>query len=626
MKWGEDKVIFEEAIAGALAAMASTATALSPFVGQAEVANIASGNLGLLEAVQASSVLLAGVAGFVLMGWQKTEWHYDGMRHIDDPKVGRLTMQLNENKLMSARQQKHEVRGFEIGGVELSRTREVGHTLIGGLPGSGKTVIINNLLHQAMLRGDRAIIHSPKGDFEAWMYDPDDSVLLGPWDARASCWDIARDIKTPELATSFAEAMVLGSSDGGGSGGNKFFEDAAREVIAGLIKYFMRKRGEEWSWDDLAEALSKGGQALIDKAQLGDPNIRNLIPKPNPAKPSNNTTDNIIASVSAAVSWVLAYSSAFVIKRNADGSIDRENTRMFSIQDWLAKRDHQNVKKVFLNNNKNYEARGRQIFGAIAASAANYINSSEMPEISADVPGLLVCLDEYPQLGKGVSKYVIQIEELGRSRGVRVWKAIQDNSQTTAQLGREMGAVQTAMQQTRIFCKMSIGTASEISKELGEFEQMRIEFPIAVGAGNKRTVKERVPVLNVADLTGLKVFKEQDLNGKPVGPQGVEILVQTDDLVTKLFQPFISGDLIKERHEKFVPSIGWERGILIIAERVEQSMLSPADKADIAHVLNKQKIADDLKARFEKARAEARAKKTEPGGDAYDLSMFDEEA
>ena len=75
-------------------------------------------------------------------------------------------------------------RGIVIGGVEFSRTREVAHFFINGVPGAGKTVIIDNIIQQILDRQERLIVHCPKGDFTSWL--PEEGLcLFGPWDARS---------------------------------------------------------------------------------------------------------------------------------------------------------------------------------------------------------------------------------------------------------------------------------------------------------------------------------------------------------------------------------------------------------------------------------------------------------
>ena len=226
-----------------------------------------------------------------------------------------------------------------------------------------------------------------------------------------------------------------------------------------------------------------------------------------------------------------------------------------------------------------------------------------LEEIGADAPGLWVMLDEYPQLGATVSKYVQQIEELGRSRGVRVVKAVQDESQLFAQVGREKGEAQRSVQQTRVYCKLATGTAAELAQRLGEREVVRIEFPQAVGAGNKRASVQRLPVIRSSELTGLRVVKEGE-------QAGIEAVIHTDDLLVKVVHPFAS---VTETCPKVIDSERWRRGVLGMSGAAAACppvvLASPGEDVDDA----------DLPFDFGTPGEEAeQAEETEPAGDGWD--------
>jgi hypothetical protein len=604
--YGEDKLIGEEAIIGALifaalgAAIGSVAIPLDVFpafihyhfgLGSTPTDAQSAAYLSLSSVVwpAAATFFLLGLClmlagyGFWLFGWQASQWHFNGMRFYKDPEEGRPIMQANENKLMSEAQRKGEIPSIQIGGVSFSNTRTAGQISLVGIPGSGKTVIINSALYQIMQRRERVILHDPKGDFTGWLYNERDSVMLGPWDERARPWDISRDICEPEIAISFAQSLVMPSEGGGGQ--NQFFYDAARETIGGLIMFYQRTQGDNWSWDTLCSDLTKGPKHLIELAKRGSPNNKTLLS----GSIDKGALPSIMSTVANATSWILSYGAAFPVVRDADDKLDRPASGMFSIQSWLAKRENLAIQKVFLNNNKNYEARAAQIFGAIIASAANYINSSEMPEVSADAAGLWVVLDEYPQLGATVSKYIQQIEELGRSRGVRVLKAIQDEAQLFAQVGRDKGQAQKSVQQTRIYCKLATGTASELSRQLGQKDIVRIEFPQVLGQGNKRVVHDKADVIRVSDLTGLRVIKEGVEKDR-----GIEMVIHTDDILVKLVQPFIAAEIVKERNAKVINNEKYITGIFKYAEDAEAK--AAESKAEATPDLQPEKAGTSLPA------------------------------
>jgi len=604
---GEGKTYVEEGLIAALVfASAGAALAAAPLAAiwpaaaravaslrfeldQALVALLMQPQTRLLAAFLAALLLMAVLVGagwgFIEFVKQPTEWHRSGAQVLRDwPAIEAL--QRAELALMSSAQRPPEpgllarlglaeppdrpdrVHGVVIGGVELSRTREVGHTIIAGLPGSGKTTIISAIIAQALWRGDRAIIHDPKGDFAAALWSGEDSaVMLGPWDARASWWDVASDIDTPEAAATFAAAFF--PSEGGGQ--NQYFLDAARELLTGLIVAYQRD-GISWTLADLAADLAAGGEALVRKAARGNPQIGLLIP--------DTTTPgakSVLSTLASATGWLAGYAAAF--KTGSSATREGYALRPFSWKKWLAGEDTTRV--VLLNNNLTYAARAEQLFGAMLAALSAHANGSSMPERDPDAQGIWVIMDEFPQLGKAASRAIQTLEELGRSRGIRVVKAVQDQSQLFAGLGREAGEAARSMQQTRIYCKLSASAAADLSRQLGEREVERLEAPLAVGAGNKRIVVHRLPVADAATFTGLKVRKGGE------EPQGVEILVHIDDLLCVLVQPFAN---LRTVSLPLIESNLWRRGILAVGP----DMAAPAAQPPAPTQASDEEITDLL--------------------------------
>lgn len=527
MRWGENKVIFEEALIGALLTAAVALVAVAAVLPMLLTKSLAA-LVGILNdptavqwgrdhpsalAVGGGLLVTAGLLGFAIgfrkLGWQSQEWHYAGMQLLDEHEV-RQALQVRERALFSREQREGRVQGVQIGGVELSRTREVGHIAVAGLPGAGKTVLLTAITQQALGRGDRVLLHDPKGDFLDWIWG-DECIVLGPWDARAVPWDLRADINTPERAVTFAGA-IFNQTD---AGQNQYFVDAAREVFAALVKHLQRGRSDSWGWPDLADLLQSGAANIVRVAHDGDPVTRTLVPEA-----GTRTVQSILSEVVRSTAWIPAYASAFDVD---------QRRQAFSFSRWLAKASP--AKVVVMNNDARYATRSEQLFSAMLASVASVVSSPVMGDCSADESGLWVIADEYPQLGRQAQRAIGTIEEMGRSRGVRVIKAVQDESQLFAAVGREKGEALRSVQQTRIYLKLATGSAAELSQRLGQKEIMRVEFPHIVGGGNKRVTKDRQPVVRVDELTGLRVRK----NGLP---SGVEMIIHSDDVLGRLVQPF----------------------------------------------------------------------------------------
>lgn len=473
-----------------------------------------------LEMMAPFTVLTFAAAG-AWLGWamlstQPDFWHVGGMEYVEDPEAFAPALAKAERVNFSPAQSSGERPGLSIGGVELSRNRETGHFVVVGLPGSGKTTLLNSVLAQALRRRDRVMIHDPKGDYLDALtapggLPPEAVVVLGPWDARARPWDIARDVAGPAAADQFAKACFPSDN----AGPNQFFVNSARALLAGVVKHLQQTKGRRWTWSDLAAVLLRGPEAILEAAHAGDPLTKTNVPDL-----SGNGPKAVFGELASGTPWITAYARAFA-----------PNAVPFSMADWLTKPTPDAPRAVVMNSDARYSARAEQVFGAILGIVADTVASPSMHEVSPDAPAFWLILDEFPQLGPTGQQAAQKVEEMGRSRGVRVVKAMQDASQLFARDGREKGMAQKSMQQTRVFLMSSVDGAADICKALGDREVKRIEFPLTSGQGSKRLVHEKTAVLRVDALTGLRVLK--------TGPSpGVELIVNIGDQLGKLVQPF----------------------------------------------------------------------------------------
>lgn len=470
--------------------------------------------------------------------------------------------------------------------VQISRQRETGHISVNGVPGGGKTVLFKYLLKQMIEHEDRILIHDPKGDYTSFLpskvykgggandtnvFEEAQAVIFAPWDERGVWWDVGSDITNPQIAQTFAKTLF---PDTGGDG--QFWNDAAREVMGAAISYLIQDKGTwtrvtrnidgtqtekvhnggGWSWRDLSELFSQGPDFLIDKAHIADPNIKNLIAKASEKAKSSDekVKQNVMATIASKIGWIGPYANSFEFKPE-----DR-----FSITEWLKKTPrYANTRFVILQNNLNYKARSEQIFNALLSCFSAFANSSSMREIEAHEPGYYMLLDEYPQLGKGASEFVQTTMELGRSRGIRVIFAYQDESQLDAIFGREQGRVQRALQQTKIYCKSDKETAKEAVAAFGKREVYEVS-DVARGARyelqRRMTVKD---VVNTGDFTGLKIIGKGKDEKQATG---AEFAIFIDD---KGGKSIVSFTEMKEVREKTIESKRWQFGLLSWAQSIE---------------------------------------------------------
>ncbi len=537
------KVRAEEVVIGAIVGIGVGIAVTSPITAGLKGWNPITAP-GLTGFIQATALWL-GIVGFGSLGawWasrQERDSHVRGARYLAQYAAAVEALQTIESRQFSDEQRHQRVSGVKIGGVEFSRTQEVGHIYVVGVPGAGKTVLLQSLVDQILIRGDRIILHDPKGDYIARYYDPATCVLLGPWDERSVIWDASADIDSPALADEFG-ASVAGKVEGQ----NKFFHDAAGKLIAGLIRSYQRN-GRPWTWADLRYALSGDPEALILQAAQGDASVKQVMPSLFTDSDDMTPGERSILSVlGTSTSWIANYAAVDAARKDAP---------RFSMRRWLTGEAHTSSKVVVLNANANYQTAGESIFGSILSTVSATVASAALPEISADRPGTWCVLDEFPQLGVSALGQIQRIAELGRSRGVRMVTALQDEAQLTARVGRDKAEPMLAVQSAKVYMRASDKTAEAVSKRIGQREVNRIETTAENGALSGKTKKlVTQQVIQPSDLLGLRVRTSES-------PSGAELILHVEDTLGKLVQPF--PERRPDRAKPIVESGVWKMGSL----------------------------------------------------------------
>ena len=563
------KVRFEEVLIGCVLGAAAGVAITSPLTaGIVSYWPHAGG--GFWPAFQAALVLIAGgigaLAGGLLAANQNDEQHIRGVRFEADPLRAARFLQVGERSEFSSAQRSGEIRGVTIGGVEFSRTREVGHLYCVGLPGSGKTVVLRSLIDQAIARGDRTVVHDPKGDLTAAYYNEETTVLLGPWDSRAALWDIASDVDSPALADEFAAAVCRVAE----AGQNRYFHEGAARVLSGLIKSYQAEGNCGWTWAQIGDVLAGELPVLVTRAATGDPLVRALFAGTMNGQPGKSE-DAIISTLASAAGWIRQIAE---VDRDAAADAPR-----FSIRRWLGGQAHSSIRLLLLNSNANYESAGAAIFGSILAVAAAVVASASMAERNADEPGTWLILDEFPQLGAEAMRHIQRLAEIGRSRGVREVLALQDESQIEAVMGREKHGPVLNMQGSRIYLRTSASTADAVSKRIGEREILLIESTATSGAVGGKTMRPaKRAVLNQSDLLGLHRTDA-----------GIELLLHIEDRIGRLLQPFAARR--PPLAEAFQESRAWRMGGLASCSASEGAVGSGAAPAAVHEAVSS--LCDD---------------------------------
>ena len=105
---------------------------------------------------------------------------------------------------------------------------ETQHTIVSGTTGSGKTVLISDLVAQIRERGERCVIYDKMGSYTRSFFDPKRDLLLNPLDARAPRWSPFLEARNPRDFDMMAAALIPQQKDTV----DPFWVTAARQLFS----------------------------------------------------------------------------------------------------------------------------------------------------------------------------------------------------------------------------------------------------------------------------------------------------------------------------------------------------------------------------------------------------------
>ena len=117
---------------------------------------------------------------------------------------------------------------YRIAGVPYPERAETKHTIVSGTTGSGKTVLISDLVAQIRARGERCVVYDKMGSYTRSFFDPDRDVLLNPLDARAPRWSPFFEARNPRDFDTMAAALIPQQKDTV----DPFWVTAARQLFS----------------------------------------------------------------------------------------------------------------------------------------------------------------------------------------------------------------------------------------------------------------------------------------------------------------------------------------------------------------------------------------------------------
>ena len=117
---------------------------------------------------------------------------------------------------------------YRIAGIPWPDGAETRHTIVSGTTGSGKTVLIADLVEQIRARGERCVLYDKMGSYTETFFDADRDVLLNPLDARAPRWSPFLEARSARDFDTMAAALIPRQKDAA----DPFWITAARQLFS----------------------------------------------------------------------------------------------------------------------------------------------------------------------------------------------------------------------------------------------------------------------------------------------------------------------------------------------------------------------------------------------------------
>ena len=254
---------------------------------------------------------------------------------------------------------------YRIAGVPYPERAETQHTIVSGTTGSGKTVLISDLVAQIRKRGERCVVYDKMGSYTRAFFDPERDALLNPLDARSPRWSPFYEARSPRDFDTMAAALIPQQKDTV----DPFWVTAARQLFANGAGV-LRERGVTEN-RVLVEHLLKTDLSKLAEAMEGT--VAQSIVDPDNPKTALSVRAMLTANIGA-----LEYLP--------------DTGKPFSIREWISNDNRGGF--LFLTSRGDQHASLRGLISTWLEIAVNAMLSLEQD----DERRIWVVLDELPTL------------------------------------------------------------------------------------------------------------------------------------------------------------------------------------------------------------------------------------
>lgn len=339
--------------------------------------------------------------------------------------------------------------------IKIPRDFETRHFFIGGASGTGKTNLISMVIQHLKERNEKVIVYDAKdGEFVAKFFNPKRDLIFNPFDLRSLHWNVFDMISNDSDFDSLAASVVPRTFIK-----DMFFVNAARSVLAGIVRYCYRNdlKTNDDIWKILCKSIPELHRILLSINSEAAVFIENH---------ESGQTQSVISSL-------MQYAKIFRYMVNP------QNKPSFSLREWL--QDNKRKGTIFLTSNTKQRESLRGILSLFINSLANEILSlRDNPERR-----IFLIVDEFGTLHTMDS--IKDLLALGRSKGCSFWIGIQEKSQLDEIYSRNIANTIINQCNNYIIFRMNDSDSAEyFSKLFGEKEIEMMESTYSSGVEKYR--------------------------------------------------------------------------------------------------------------------------------------------
>lgn len=325
---------------------------------------------------------------------------------------------------------------FQIAGINIPRSAEPYHFFVVGSTGSGKSVLITQILDHIEARGDIALVVDSGGDFCSRYFTPGRDYILNPFDDRCAPWSPTAELAGPWDAEALAKSMIPD-----GVGESKEWNGYAQTLVTSVLRKLMDQR--QLSIKDLLYYVQAASVDELKPFLAGTPAAAQLV---------SDKTFGSIRTIAANYLATYAYLE--------------DNAQPFSVSDFIRK---EKPGFMFMTYRDDQLDSLRNMISCVLDVAARTILS--MPEDNQRRVWLII--DEFASIGKVQS--IEAVATKARKKGGCLLVGLQSVSQLKDRYGEHAAqTILSCLSSWAVLRCSDADTSEYISKYIGETEVSRM--------------------------------------------------------------------------------------------------------------------------------------------------------